>query len=318
MAFSVVLFLISCAYIFAVTTACPFYQLIPTNVSDTTNYTSLNEAITAAKTNNAPVMVCDGAVVTANETIDTIDQGVHIIGDAPPGKRKAYLTFETESDDFVFTIDAGNGDLVVFENINIVYDNYLFLVKGQSQLTLTNFTCWFGLKCVTVVADTTGVIPPGLVIESSAFMMNAYAIFHSSGHIRCTHCSFYDSLTGAVITNNTAQNPFSFINMYDHHYINVLFPIGVQGLSTSVISAPTFSDEYVDSTRFFNSQTYFDPTSGAFGSDSGGGTATLPPCEKCECDTTWLLVIIFSIAFFALAIYVCRAIGKKARSHNTK
>ena len=276
--------------------------MIPTNISSTTNYTNMNDAINAGKTNSFIVYVCHNAKIYENETIDVIDSGVHIMGDVSLGNVLAYLVVENMNEESTFVIDTPNGDVIIFENINIVAKNNLFTVVGQSTLTLYNVGCFFGQKCLVVATDTSGSIPPGVVAETVVFMSNVYGIFHATGFITCNHCTFYNQITGAMITNNTAINPWAFFSMYDQHYINTLFPMGYQTSITGAIAAPQLSEDYIDKTKLFNCQTYFDPTSSnAFGS----GTDTCPPCAECpSCRNTRLGEIIFGIGFWAM-VFAC-------------
>lgn len=291
--------------------ACPFYQEIPTNISSTTNYTTLDDAIGAACVNFYIVYVCDQASVAENETIRPITCPLHIMGTTPVGTVMSYLTIENtnSSDVVVFLINATNGAAVVFENINIVFDHTLFSVVGESQLTLYNMRCWGGYKCVEVNTVTTSALPAGLFADTAKFYDNVYAIFHASGYVRCHHCTFYNSITGAIITNNTSPNPWIYVTLYDWDTPNVLFPLGIQYVVDGPIASTALSPTYADQTNYRNTQTYV-PAS------SFGSSATCAPCEECDsCTSTHLTQIIFGIGFWAIVFACCMVCVVRSRSN---
>lgn len=290
--------------------ACPFYQEIPTNVSTTTNYTTLDDAIGAACVNFYIVYVCDQSAVGASETIRPITCPLHIMGTAQVGAVFSYLTIEnTNTSTVVFLINTTSGASVVFENINIVSDHTLFSVVGESQLTLYNMRCWGGYKCVEVNTVTDSPLPAGLFADTVKFYDNAYGIFHASGYVRCYHCTFYNSITGAIITNSTAPDPWIYITLYDWDTPNVLFPMGIQYTPDGAVSAALLSAAYADRTMYRNTQTYVPAAS--FGSSD-----TCAPCAECEpCTSTRFTQIIFGIGFWAIVFACCLVCVTRSRSN---
>jgi hypothetical protein len=284
---------------------CPFYQNVPTNVSATTNYTKLCDAIQAAEDNGAVVCVCDGAYVDVNETVCNISRGVTVSGCTVTGTIFPYLTLENNQTT-AFYINVSNGEPVVFEYINIVFGvpfyGTAFTVVAQSQLTLSNMRCWFGFACVQVMSQTVGLTPPGVVADTVGFISNDYAILHFTGFVTCTHCTFVNSLIGSLVTRNVfppaSNNPWTaFFTLYDVHFMNVLYPMSIQLTLGGVMNPPTLSDNWVDAQNYYTCQTYM-TLNNTFGSP---GQPLCPTCSPCS---TTVVQIALSIAVWAF-IYVC-------------
>lgn len=296
--------------------ACPFYLDLPTLTSPTTNFTRFSDALAAAIANSLPLIVCDQAKITANETIPTITSSVVITGELTPGSPFPYLTVENLQLDPIFVIDAANGDVVLFENLQIDFKTTLFSIQGQAQLTLLNFKCWFGITCVQVSTLTTGSVPPGLAGDTAVFMGNAIGILHNTGFVTCNHCTFYDSLVAAILTRNPAPNPFIYITLYDHHYQNVLFPLAAQTAIEQPLVAPELSPSYVDMTDFFACFDYQKPSSTEqlFGSAGCPPTTTAcPVCASCQ-NTSSPTQIIFSIGLLLLIAFVISTCASRNRT----
>lgn len=262
---------------------CPFFQMIPTNVSSTTNYTLLSKAMVAGMSNAMTIIVCDEAIVQANEILPVINSSLSIMGVNPVGTEFAYLTITNLNLDSVFIVNASNSDLVIFENLNIVYEKTLFSVVGRSQLIVTNLKCWFGETCISVNTGTVGLTHPGVIVDTVGFIANDIGILWYNGYITCLHCTFYDSLVAAVLLRNLYPTPTDYITMYDHHYINVADPSAQQtGPGQPLMPPLSVSAAYVDGTDFYNCQTYvilpLPNLNGAFGDFSNG---TCPICPDC-------------------------------------
>ena len=278
--------------------SCPFYQLTPSNESATTNYTLLSTAMVAAMDNSYCIIACDGAVVQANETLPNITRSICIMGETPVGTVFSYLTIENNITTPTFFVNASNSARIVFENINIVNAGTLFEIVGQSQLTLLNMRCWFGNICVQVQTSTTsGLVPPGLFADTATFMSNAIAILNINGWVYCNHCRFYDSITASLLTRNPSSNPWAYFVMYDQGFINCLFPQGLQYAPGDVLSPPAgLSNYYVDSTNYFNSQTYAEL-------QSFGAAPACEPCAACpSCPSTNIVQLLFGIGLWVLII----------------
>lgn len=294
--------------------ACPFYQNIATNISNTVNYTIFANGLQAAMLNDLPLIICDGAKVRLNETIPIITKSVTVIGENPVGQRFAYFTIENPDLNPAFVINAANTDIVMFENINFVFETTLFQILGDSRLVLSNSRCWFGDTCVEISAALTGIIaPPGLEADTVTFMANGIGILFYSGHIKCNHCTFYDSLVASVLLRNPTPTPADYIEMYDHHYANCLFPIAQQLLGPGgPLNAPSIvSDSYTDATNFFNCQSYkilpLPTLDGTFGGKSFSESMTNTTCPDCDCASASVIGdIIAGLSFliFLMLIWV--------------
>ena len=95
----------------------------------------------AAMENNFCIIVCNNAIVFANETLPNITSSLCVTGDTPTGNVFPYLTVENNITSPTFFINASNSASVVFESINIINAGTLFSIVGESQLTLANMRC---------------------------------------------------------------------------------------------------------------------------------------------------------------------------------
>ena len=293
-------FIVFCLFLIPQTKSCPFYQNVPTNTTSTTNYTSLSTAMIAAMENNFCIVVCNNAVVFANETLPNITSSLCVTGDTPTGSVFPYLTVENNITSPTFFINASNSARIVFENLNIVNAGTLFSIVGESQLTLANMRCWFGNICVEVNSSITrALLPPGLYADTASFMSNAIAVVNINGWVYCMHCTFYDSLVASLLTRNPSSNPWAFFVMYDQHFINSLFPQALQYSPGDTIAPPAgISSTYTDSTNYFNCQTY------AVLNTFGAGE-TCPPCAACpSCSGRNILQVLFGIGVWIL-VFAC-------------
>jgi len=282
---------------------CPFYQNVPTNTTQTTNFTTLGAAMNASMANDFCVIVCNGALVGFNETLPVITSSICIMGETQVGTVLAYLTIENNITTPTFLVNASNTARVVFENINIVNSGTLFEVIGQSQLTLLNTRCFFGNVCVKINTTTiNALLPPGVLGDTVTFMSNAIPVEQITGWFYCTHCTFYDSLTAALLTRNPSSNPWQFFVLYDQTFVNVIFPYALQPYAGAVLSPPAgITANFVDSTNLFDCQTYTQFT-------SFGAAGDCPACAACPSTPSVNIVqILFAIGIWLL-IFACYAV----------
>jgi hypothetical protein len=292
------------------------------------NYTSFASGLQAAMLNAIPLIVCDGAKVKQNETIPQITNSVNIVGENPIGQRFAYFTIENPDLAYIFIINTANTDIVLFENLNFIFETTLFQIIGDSHLTLLNSRCWFGDTCVEVATSQTAlIVNPGLEADTVTFMANGIGILFISGYITCHHCTFYDSLVASVLLRNPTQTPNDYITMYDHHYENVLFPIAQQLLGPGgPLNAPSvISNSYTDVTNFFNCQSYkilpLPTLDGTFGgrSISASLSSTNTTCPDCNCSQSVIVDIIMGMSFLIFLILLWILVSRnKSKPTNKK
>lgn len=293
--------------------ACPFY--IVQSITNTLNYTKMGPALTAAMEMQLILWVCDQSVVGINDTLPVINQSVTVMGNRPRGQTFSYLTIENPQLLYIFVINVTDSpNPVVFENLNLVSSNTLFIVNGTSQLVLANFRCYFSIVCVEL-NPSLPVTPArqSLLVIESRFEGNAVSILHRNGYFACEDSTFFNILDVAMLTfNSDTNNPYNtYMSLYNNVFVNVLYPLAYENLALAnpYFEPPRLSNTYTDATAYVSCQTYTPvstanaPTS--FGVSSTPCTSNCTACETCASESLIIkLLDTLSFLFFMIVLFL--------------
>jgi hypothetical protein len=188
------------SYINSPARACPWYTITPA-----ANYTNLTSAVAICASAGCPIYACNNATIGAAETF-MFTTNIAIVG-APAGASGApIITCLTAALTPVFTLISGAE--VSFANLQIAFNNSLFLVQGSSTLLLNQVDMWLGNVAVTVQTPNSpgsgSTLGTGLIGEFVGFFSVGIAIYQLTGPVQCTACIYDSPRICAIATINAA------------------------------------------------------------------------------------------------------------------
>ncbi len=233
---------------------CPFYTL---DVSPPrTNYTTLQQGLTAAIALSQPLHVCNAATVAIYETVVPflINAPVTLVGDVDEDSgERAFLVFEDELVDPVFVISAGGA--LTLRTVQLIFANTLIRVQLHGAIAFDHATCWFGDICVQL--DTAA---DGATLQHAYFYDNAIAILAlslSTTPVVCTDCRFIDQRTAAILSRTTDMvDAFAGLTVTDPVFVDTPVPFGTQATVAATVIPAELSADFVRNAGVINAQTY--------------------------------------------------------------
>jgi hypothetical protein len=264
-----------------------------------TNYSTFSAAYYSPEVNTTglPLRVCDGALIPDTEILPTVNHDLYVIGDKISYNQNARLIIPRFADP---VFEFAGFISVVFEQIQVEFNETLFVVRGTADLTLTDFRCWYGNTCVMVKTDIAPGI--GLMVTDGVFAFNGIAVKRFSGMVTLLHCTIYDMrIAGIVVTSSDLGNIFE----YGTHFFNVLHPFATQG--GSGIYAPVSDIDITDQdvmTQFIaQGRTYPSACPACICNDTLGTSGSSTSCNN-DVSTSDHIVRIFFVVLVALLVTI--------------
>jgi hypothetical protein len=186
---------------------CPFYVVNPrTNYSSLTSILSSNSVSLYGYTAHA----CVGSMLQLNETIPIfINFSFTLIGD-PDLITNQKMIFQVSSPikSEVFLI-TGIGTVVVFRDLQFIYNTTLVIVGSESLLRIYDCYLWIGNIGIIIMTTTDSIEVSGFYGKNVVFGGNGIGIHQITGFAVCYNCRFLNSRIAGISTQSQVTSRFS-------------------------------------------------------------------------------------------------------------
>jgi len=220
------------------TFACPYIIVNSTSLKQT-NYTNFTLAIYTACNTSFDLYICDGSSLNSTDvTPFRLNCNFNVYGLTDDNNTGAYLNtsaatgaFSTTQPIFLFYGYAQ----VSFNNLQILFSNYLFGVTQNAVLSLQNVSVSFGQVAVTVAPSTTNPIPffGVAVIFQFTQVGIQFSPISSQNAISCYYCQFLgNTKAGISLASGNGIGSSGGLSQIDTYYpvfLDTNIPYGLLG-----------------------------------------------------------------------------------------